>query len=446
MPSRTAKPDIQRLLAGLISAGAAHAARRPTLWVACSGGRDSTLLLHLLARSPESWPGYRLRVVHVDHRLHIDSGRWALHVRRQATDLAVPFTLLPVQVPTSRGQGLEQAARDVRYRALAALLQSGDLVATAHHAEDQVETVLLRLLRGAGPQGLAGMPASRPLGAGRLIRPLLTTEPNELAAWTAEYNLRWVRDPANADRHHDRNYLRHEVLPVLRARWPGLSAPVLRSASLCRDLAVPAVAAARDEDALDLAPLEGVAAAQQRHALRAWLAGRGLRMPSLAHLDALRQQLFHASRDRQPRWTLDGMEVLRFRGQAYLYTVDADRGAHVSLTDNQWWRVSERARLPWGGDLYLLAASGQGLRPAAVRGGLRIAVRRGGERLLLRGHHRRLKTLFQEWRIAPWLRSRWPLLFDGDALVAVPSHAVADAYRAPPGEPGWWPVYRLPLG
>lgn len=399
----------------------------------------------MLARSPYSWAGYRLRVVHVDHRLHADSARWALQVRQQAADLEVPFTLLPVQVPASRRQGLEQAARGVRYRALAALLKSGDRVATAHHAEDQVETVLLRLLRGAGPSGLAGMPASRPLGAGHLIRPLLATDPAELAAWATEHGLRWAQDPSNADRRQDRNYLRHEVLPLLRARWPGLSAPVLRSARLCRELATSARVVAAGREVLDLAPLRAMSAPEQCRTLRAWLADGGLRMPSLAHLESLREQLLCSPDDRQPRWSIDGMEVRRFRGKAHLCAVQADAAAAAGLphAGGLHWRAGAWVQLPWGGTLQLLAASGQGLCPASVRGGLRITVRRGGERLLMRGRHRRLKTLFQEWGVAPWLRPRWPLLFDGDILVAVPGHAVADAYCAPPGEPGWWPIYRL---
>ena len=202
------------LRAHLTAALADHPAN--PLCVAFSGGPDSTALLHALATLPRE---RALRAVHVDHGLHPDSVRWAEHARTFCAGLEIPCTVCRVSVDTRAGLGIEGAAREARYAALAGQLQPGELLLTAHHRDDQVETVLLKLLRGAGPEGLGGMRVRRPLGAGELWRPLLDVPRAVLRDYVQAHALACLDDPANADPRLARYVLRHEILPRLAAHW-----------------------------------------------------------------------------------------------------------------------------------------------------------------------------------------------------------------------------------
>ncbi|HJT96837.1 MAG TPA: tRNA lysidine(34) synthetase TilS, partial [Rhodanobacteraceae bacterium] len=199
---------MHRSLAGTLDAALAGAPPG-AVCVGYSGGLDSTVLLHALAASSAA-RARSLRALHVDHGLHADSAAWADHCRTFAATLAVPLDVVRVAVGTTRGQGLEAAARNARYAAFEAALAPGELVALAHHRDDQTETVLLKLLRGAGPEGLAGMRALRPLGPGHLWRPLLDVPRDALRDYAQMHGLAFLDDPSNADTRHARNFLRAE--------------------------------------------------------------------------------------------------------------------------------------------------------------------------------------------------------------------------------------------
>src|SRR6516225_2072025 len=198
------------------------------LCVAFSGGADSTALLAALRAMPQ--PPRALRALHIDHRLQAASRRWSTHCRRIARRLRVPVAVRSANITRARGESLEAAARAERYRLLAASLAPGEALLTAHHQDDQLETVLLQLLRGAGVAGLAAMPAVARFGRGMLVRPLLPLPRDALSGWLREQGLPWVEDESNAQLRADRNYLRGRVLPLIRARWPGAAATVSRSA------------------------------------------------------------------------------------------------------------------------------------------------------------------------------------------------------------------------
>ncbi|MGH8150940.1 MAG: tRNA lysidine(34) synthetase TilS, partial [Steroidobacteraceae bacterium] len=201
---------------------------RVPLCVAWSGGLDSTALLAALA--PRGARRQRLRAVHVDHGLSAHSAAWANHCRGIARELHVPLTVLRASVERPRGASLEAAAREARYRALGRALVQDEVLLTAQHADDQLETVLLQLLRGAGVPGLAAMPAVAPFGRGRLVRPLLGVERREIEAWARARKLEWVEDDTNRDEQLDRNYLRLRVVPALRTRWPSAARTAARTA------------------------------------------------------------------------------------------------------------------------------------------------------------------------------------------------------------------------
>jgi tRNA(Ile)-lysidine synthase len=293
--------------------------------VAWSGGLDSTVLLHLLCEARRAQPRQlRLRALHVDHGLQPAAAGFRRFCERTARRWRVPLTVLRPRVEVARGGSLEEAARRARRAALAGALAPGELLLTAQHADDQLETILLALLRGAGPRGLAGMPARMPLGAGWLLRPLLEVERAALAKVAAEARLEWVEDPTNADPRFDRNYLRTGVLPVLRARWPSLAITVARSARHCasaselleaasaRDLA----AAANGAD-LEVAVLRRFSLPRRAAVLRTWFRRAGARAPNERHLGEI-AAMMAARPDAHPLLNLPDCKVRRVDGRLVL--------------------------------------------------------------------------------------------------------------------------------
>lgn len=260
--------------------------------VAWSGGLDSTVLLHLLAgerrhRARE----LRLRAVHVDHGLQPAATQFRRFCREQSRHWRIPLQVLRVQVQVPAGASVEEAARDARRTALASALRPGELLLTAQHADDQLETLLLALLRGAGPSGLAGMAPCAPLGAGRLLRPLLEYDRAAIAACARQASLDWVEDPSNAEQRFDRNYLRASVLPALRARWPAAARTAVRSArhaaSATRQLArlvAGDLDQAADGAGLDIRVLRRLSTVRRAAVLRAWMQRRGVRAANERHL------------------------------------------------------------------------------------------------------------------------------------------------------------------
>ena len=390
--------------------------------VAYSGGLDSTVLLHALAALRDERI-LELRAVHVDHGLHPDSPSWAEHCIREAAALSVPCVVVRVAVDRDAGLGPEAAARDARYAALAAEVGAGEAVLTAQHADDQAETVLLALLRGSGPAGLAAMPEAAPFGPGLLLRPLLGFTRAELAAWAGERGLRWVDDPSNEHLGFARNYLRAAVAPALRAQWPSFARSFARSAHHAADaaalldvLADADLAAARVGDALDAAAVNALPDARARNLVRHWIAARGLPPPPYERLVEALRQLRGAAPDRVPAVDWPGAVLRRWHGHLF---VDAPMDGEPGVD----WRLEPA-------DAGLSAAR---LGAAA----LDVRFRAGGERLRVRagGPRRALKDLLTEAGVPPWRRAHLPLLFADDTLVAAGNLCIDADWVAAEGEP-----------
>lgn len=282
--------------------------------VAFSGGPDSAVLLHLLRGLQP------LRALHVDHGLHPDSGAWAAHCRRQCQTWGVPLTVLHVAIDPRDPAGPEAAARRARYAALQAALAPGDVLLTAHHAEDQAETFLLQALRGAGPAGLAGMPAVKTFGPGQLARPLLGVTRAALRAYAEAQRLDWLEDPANANPDLNRSYLRHSLWPVLVERWPAAAATLGRAAGWAAEAAelqrvlaeIDLAACVRGAgEALNTAQLQQLSPARQRNLLRHWLHGLGLPAPSAAQMAQILDSCLAARADARPLVRWPGAELRR---------------------------------------------------------------------------------------------------------------------------------------
>lgn len=410
-----------------------------TVLVAFSGGRDSTVLLHALAglRGPCR---FVLRAAHVDHGMNAASGAWAAHCAARARQIDVPLLHLAVEVRDESGHGIEAAARTARYAALSRQLQPGEWLVTGHHADDQLETVLLHLLRGSGVAGLAGIPAATTFGTGHLARPLLDV-PARVINDYAEQVLRpagfmWLSDPMNADPSLDRGYLRHHVVPHLLARFPAAAGAAGRTAALAAEAAglldalagqdAERVGDPRDADRLELAAMHGLEPARQRNLIRFLARRRGWAVPPEQRLRAGLSSLLGAGSGRQPvlRWA--GHEIRRYRD--HLYLLDAGIGEAPATTVLEW---SGRAPLALAGgcgelrlqpcDPALPGPATHGIDARLLPSGLTVGFRDGGERLrpVGDGHHRSLKYLFQSRGIVPWMRPRIPLLSIGGRLAAV---------------------------
>ncbi len=402
-------------------------AGNPALCVAFSGGADSTALLAALAQVPGRHR--RLRAVHIDHGLHADSAAWSRHAAQVARSLGVPFVVRATRVARARGESLEAAARTLRYRLLAGELGSGEALLTAHTQDDQLETVLLQLLRGAGVAGIAAMPEIAPFATGCLARPLLPRARAELRDWLRGQGLPWIEDPSNADLTLDRNYLRARVLPPIRARWPAAGATVARAARYAAEaqrlldgLARADVGTASHGPHLSVPALRTLSAQRRRNALRYWIAARGLCVPPARRLEEIAGPMLAARIDAQPFVEWQGARVQRAAGLLELVATGTAAGETPDGEVSWRWRQAPVCALGAGfGALAIRPATHGPLDTAALPEALSVRWRRGGERLRpVRGGPRRaLKSLLQEAHVPAAQRARLPLLYAGARLIAV---------------------------
>ncbi|CRM13099.1 MULTISPECIES: tRNA lysidine(34) synthetase TilS [Pseudomonas] len=396
----------------------------PAWHIAFSGGLDSTVLLHLLASLPETETLPPLGAIHVHHGLQAAADAWPSHCQSICDSLGIPLRVMRVRVQP--GASLERAARDARYQAFTEVIGAGEVLLTGQHRDDQAETLLFRLLRGAGVRGLSAMPAQRPLAAGYLVRPLLDVAKGELEAYAHEHQLKWIEDPSNADPRFSRNYLRHHVFPTLTKRWPQAVIRLARTAEhlseaqgLLDELAQMDLQAA-DQPApfpwlhlpsLALAPLRELSDARQRNALRHWLAPL-TRLPASEHW-ASWHSLRDAKGDAQPLWCLADGELHR-------------SGERLWWLPSTWSDFSD-ASLSWPDPQNPLELPGNGrlkLTGKAPEGPLEVRYRHGGEIIdVPRRGRRDLKRLLNESGLPSFVRGRLPLLYQGEQLLGGPSLA-----------------------
>lgn len=413
------------------------------LCVAFSGGRDSVALLHALSRLPQA-RARGLRALHVDHALHRSSAAWAEQCQRLCQDWSIPCEVVRVAVPLNTGIGLEAAARQARYAVFAERLGTRENLLLAHHRDDQAETVLLKLLRGAGPEGLGGMREHRPLGHGQLWRPLLELPRAALQTHAAAYGLDWIEDPSNADTTLARNQLRHEILPQLLVHWPHAVDSILHSARLSREAADAletqwqAALTTLCDDAtgsLHAADWLALPAALRAPLLDHWLHGRGCRAPSARQREQVERQLL-ARAGRLPciRWS--GTELHIWKDRLWARPPRPSPDPH--------WEAA------WHGQPLILPDGGRlELEPAAhLPEPLCVRLRRGGERIKPAGdaHTRELRDLFQQATMPPWLRGGCPLLYQGDELIAVADRWLSSRAIALFQQVGSKPCWRPPDG
>jgi tRNA(Ile)-lysidine synthase len=416
------------------------------LCVGVSGGRDSVVLLHALSRlAPSFEVPIRLSAVHVYHGLSPNADAWADFCADFCQRCGVPLEIVRVDVPRDSGEGLEAAARRMRHGVFAA--RAADWLALAHHRDDQAETVLLNLLRGAGIAGAAGMSPERPQARGpALIRPLLDVPRSAIEAYADTQGLRWIDDESNADVHFRRNFLRREIIPRLEEKFPGTQRSLARAAGhfaegaeLLNELAaIDRVAVLTPAGRLGLAAFNALPAARARNLLRHEWLGAGFRAPDTRWIDEARHQL--ASTDALSETCLKTPEgELRvYRGEIYVARHRPDTSDAVVH-----WRGEDE--LPWaGGRVRFVVVDGGGIRRTLLESGeVFIRARQGGERL--QAHparpRRSLRNLLQEASIPAWERNYLPYLWCGDRLAWVAGLGVDVKFACAAGEAGVLPVW-----
>lgn len=387
------------------------------VWVAYSGGLDSTVLLHAAV---DMLGAAKVGALHLNHRLQVESDEWQKGCQQECESLGVDFRSEILDV-SNKGNGIEQAARQLRYQFFRKNLVHGDVLLLGHHADDQAETLLYRLFRGSGVRGLAAIPQERTEGLGLLVRPLLSRTKEELIQLATESNINWIEDPSNMEIGYDRNYIRQNLLPIILDRWPKANLTLaraalnLRSASnLLDEYAVLLLESCnwRTESygsSFDISAYQLLSASAQ-----ALLLERALAQLDLNGFDSSYRikvvAAIEAAEDANPLLQAGESEMRRYAGRLYLMSKIAD----LTTEDN---------RLQWNGKESIVIGGCCELMPIEHYSGgvLSLSFRSGGERCkpLGRDKSQSLKKLMQEYGLVPWLRDRTPLIWRNDELIAV---------------------------
>ena len=411
--------------------------------VAYSGGVDSHVLLHLCKSA-----GLPLRAVHIHHGLQTDADAWDMHCRKVCEQLDIGYRCLHVNAVPAQGESPEDAARTARYQALVEQLAADEVLLTAHHLDDQAETFLLQLLRGAGPAGLASMPLIKPFGEGHHVRPLLTINQDQIRQYAEEHQLDWVDDPSNADISYDRNYLRQEVLPLLRKNWPAMAESISQAANLQQDSleiidAMAAIdlsaVAGQQKNSLIISRLRELPVPRQYNVLRYWINQAGYDKPKRNILQEILNSVVPAAEDATPLVFWGDTEVRRYKDMLYvLPALSSEEIHHVYAWDGEQPLYVDTLKL----ELRLEQSQGKGLQQNAVTSGLTVRFRQGGEQIRPHGrrHTHSLKKLMQEAGIPPWQRNRIPLLYINNELACVCGYWVAESYSVSEDQQGWNPI------
>jgi tRNA(Ile)-lysidine synthase len=413
------------------------------LVVALSGGADSASLLAAAAALGASFRGLRWRAVHIDHGLQTAAASFRESCAALCKVLNIPLTVIPITVQTPPGASLEAAARDARYAALEEELKAGECLLTAHHREDQAETLLLQALRGAGLKGMSAMPICRPLGRGWHLRPLLDVPQSELLrAFGASSSGVSMIDPMNEDLRFDRGYLRRQVWPLIESRWPGAAATLARTArhlSEAQELLDRAAAAdverLRDGAALSVPGLRSLRSRERINALRFWLCDANVEPPSTARLNEALRQVLEADVDHLPAIVWGDHALRRYRQRVYLTDAYPPR-----LEGTRRWRVAPDSRVDLGPNSGALRWTTQigGIDAQRVPEAVIVRRRDGGEALRpgAASKTQSVQHLCQSQGVLPWMRDALPLVFADDALIAVADLWLDARWCVAPLEPG----------
>lgn len=402
------------------------------LLVAFSGGLDSTVLLHLLMKLRLKQHDIQLRAIHIHHHLSKFADQWSEHCQKICHQWQIPLSVIHVNAKEkAKEKGIEAAARQARYQAFADMLQLDECLLTAQHLDDQCETFLLALKRGSGPAGLSSMAKCSVFHNSLLLRPLLEVTRKQLECYAQQHELCWIEDDSNTDQRYDRNFIRQSILPLIYQRWPYFAQSVARSAELCAEqeqlldelLSEQLSVIQNSQAAISIVSLQTMSNYRRQVLLRLWLAQHNCMMPSRQQLNLIWQDVALSRADATPCMRLGEFEIRRFKQYLYCLKKRADL-QHLILP----WTADQTLTLPDNmGKLTIQPLSYQNAHtngmPIVRRAtpNEKITIRftaQGNIKIIGRHHSRSIKKLWQEFSIPPWLRSRIPLLFYNDTLIA----------------------------
>ncbi len=417
----------------------------PQVLVGFSGGLDSSVLLDMLS---QTIPSDRITAIHINHGLSAKASQWQAHAELFCQSRGITCHSENVNVE-HYGSGPEAAARQVRYDVFEKLLHQQGILLLGHHQDDQIETLLYRLMRSSGPLGLSGIPVTRSIGAGTLYRPLLTWSKEELKTYALAKSIEWVEDKSNSCNDYDRNFLRNRLIPILAERWPdyrkrlsGVSAISRDSTELCRDLA------SQDIMSLESRPERGgvsllidsfnkLSRVRQKNVLRHWAETQNRHTPSRRIIDEIINSVVESRIDASPKVICGDSEYRRYDGRLYL--LDSIKLVSEPVENPLDLSLQHRDAINLGGGMQLVAepTRGEGLRMPENRA-FRIANRQGGEHCHPVGRSRSnsLKKCLQEFGLEPWWRDRVPLILLDQQIVAVADLWVCEGWQVKPEEIG----------
>lgn len=392
-----------------------------TYWVAYSGGMDSHVLICACAEMRDRYH-VNLHAIHINHGLSAQSALWAKHCADVCAAFSIPYDAFVIEVIAEEGKSIEEIAREKRYALFAEVLGEGDVLLTAQHQDDQAETMLLQLFRGAGPKGLAAMPVIKPLGYGTQFRPFLNLPRATLQKFALERKLKWIEDESNHQKTFNRNYIRHDILPLLKNRWPAINHTLSRSAAHCAEAqglleefaaSIEKQACGSKPSTLSVTKLLKLSDEKQKLVLRYWISTQAYPLPDMKKLQSILINVLRARWDKMPCVAWQGTEVRRHRDDLYVMPALVPH----DVTTVYRWQPNQPLSLRGIGVL-----EGK-IKDRKAFPSITVAFRRGGETLHLpnRGPHK-LKHLFQEWGIPPWERDRIPLLYIDNRLISVVGH------------------------
>lgn len=416
--------------------------RKKNFWIAYSGGLDSHVLLSLCCKLRRDYP-LTFRAIHINHQLSPHAKSWSQHCKKICAQYEIDFFEKDITWLQIKGQSLEEKAREMRYAAFGEYMQEGDVLLTAHHQEDQAETLLLQLLRGAGPKGLAAMPYHKSFGKGFHVRPLLSFSRKTLLQYAHKEQMIWIEDESNQNVKHSRNFIRHAVMPMLESRWPMVAKTMARTAMHCAEFENLLDTFALDllknlfgsnEQVLSVEKIRQLDMPKQRLLLRTWIKLRGFPLPDTKKIDQICTEVLMAGPDRLPCVKWGNTEARRYRDDLYIIS-KVMKPVHLS---DVTWEITQPLILPGIGILSAKEEVGCGLKSDIQT--VSVCFRQGGEKITLpRRGRRTLKNLFQEWRIPVWERNRVPLLYVGGECIGAVGFFLNEGYTAKPGEIGYQP-------
>ncbi len=411
-----------------------------TIFIAYSGGIDSHVLLHLCATYGQLKT--KLTAVYINHGLQKEAEAWGKHCESICNNLGVRFMSIAVNAAAESGESPEEAARNARYAALKPLLGKNDVLLLAQHRDDQLETVLLQLFRGSGLKGLSGMPETIPFGAGILIRPLLAHSKAEIVNYAGQHALQWIEDPTNRHARFDRNFLRNDIIPLLKQRWSSLDKTVSRSARHCAEAQaiIDAMADALFEDVFDVAEntlvldkFKTCSTSEQSLVIRQWFVSLGLKIPSQDVVQRIVRQIVMARADADPVLSTQNRQIRRYRNRLYAVMPDGGNAAETVI-----WLVSDSILKLSDNRIYEIVAAECGIPQAQWQNAeVTVKFRSGGELLSILGRegHHSLKNLYQEAGIPPWERTKTPLIYLDGQLAAVGEYWIDAGFYSTKPEP-----------